>query len=87
MLGLGRFDECSAPLGAEHVQSDGDYLQTLAVQFVAQRLPHGQVTRAASVRRPGVNENFLTAQAREAEDVARQIGKLDLGRFGRGKRP
>src|SRR5262245_19420608 len=78
MLGLRRFDEGATTRSPQRIETNRNELEALAVQFVPQHLPHGQVTGAPSIRGPGVEQDLLSAQARQAELVALEVGKAEL---------
>ena len=66
MLGLGVLDERTEDLSAAHLEADGNELDALVVCLAAQCLPPGQVHAAASVGRPGHEDDFLAQQRRQA---------------------
>ena len=76
-MGGGRgLHKCLAAGVAERVQANGYQFKTVVgrfIEFVSQGLPHGQVSRAASVGRPGVDNDFLAAQAGQIEGLAFDI--------------
>ena len=75
-------------VGAAHLEADGDELDALAVQLVAQCLPPGQVHAAASIGRPRDEDDLLAPQRRQGELVAVEVGQHQLGRFrGRQRTP
>ncbi len=81
MLGHGGLDERAALLGAGGVDPDGDELDPERVELSAQCLPHGQVPGAASIMRPGVEQDLLPVQAGEPELVSVQVGQAQVRRL------
>ena len=59
----GGLDEAAAAFRAQRVEADRDQFEPLRMKLVAQRLPPGQVGRAASVGGPGVDDDLPPSQA------------------------
>ena len=81
MFWLGRLDEGTATGSTLRIKTDSDELEALRVKFASQCLPHGQVSGAASIRRPRVQQNLLPAQARQAEFFSVQVRKVQIRRL------
>lgn len=76
MSRLRGLDEGTAAFRSQGIQADGNDLHALRIEFISQFPPHGQITGAASVRCPGVNDDFLTGETGKMEDVAVEIGQF-----------
>ena len=79
MLGLGVLDERTEDLSAAHLEADGNELDALVVYLAAQCLPPGQVHAAASVGRPGHEDDFLAQQRRQANSLPSRSGRTSSG--------
>ena len=73
MVWFGSFNKSPATLIAEGIEPNGYQFEAFGCQFFSEFLPHGQVTRASSVRRPGVNEHFFALQTRQFKDVSVKV--------------
>ena len=74
MFRLRGLDEAAAAFRPQRVEADRDQFEPLRMKLAAQRLPPGQVGRAASVGGPGVHEDLAPPQARKPERLPVQIG-------------
>src|SRR5712692_1007654 len=63
MLRMRPVDERAGNLSAADFQAYSDNFDTSGMDFVAQRLPPGQVTRTPSIRRPCHQHRLLAYQA------------------------
>jgi hypothetical protein len=62
MLWSGGFDVRPAGLGTGGLKSDGHDFQAVGVKLVAEGLPHGQISGAASIGAPGNHQDLLPTQ-------------------------
>jgi len=83
VLRLSGLDEPAAAFSPQRVETDRDQFEALRMKLVAQRLPPGQVGRAASVGRPGVDDDLLPAQTGQSKRLPVQIGQFEVGVLGR----
>ncbi len=74
MPATGSLDIGPGRLRTTGVQGNGDDLEALRVQLLAQFLPHGQVVATASPRRPGDEQDLLAVQGGQAEGVVVEVG-------------
>ena len=79
MGGIRRVDEWLRSFAPRGLAGDGDDLEALVLQLLAQVLPDRQVQAAPSPGRPGDEEDFLAALLREAVPAAAEIGQLEVG--------
>jgi hypothetical protein len=61
VLGVRRLDVGPGRVGVAQLQRNADNLEPRRMKLTAQRLPPGQVEGAASIGRPGDENDFLTA--------------------------
>src|SRR5206468_2187059 len=69
-------------LAAARVEGNGHDLEAPRPQLRPQLLPHGQVESTASPRRPRDEQHLHTAQRRQTERSAAEVGQLQLGSDG-----